>query len=153
VARLAIIYVQLAKVQMADSPDSSSHDPGGAERRAYSRHELMASVHVRHAAVDHVLELGNISRSGALVLLGSLPTPMWMTLGRQVELLIFALVDDNELLPSEYRDPCVAHGKIVRIHGGHKGFGVHFDEDSETKASIARLMQRIAVQPVNVPRP
>ena len=68
---------------------------------------MMASVHVRHAAVDYLLELGNISRSGALVLLGSLPQPLWMTLGRKVELSLVALLDENEMAPSSYRDPLV----------------------------------------------
>ena len=134
--------------------DTPSRRSRGAERRRFQRHEMMASVHVRHAAVDYLLELGNISRSGALVLLGSLPQPLWMTLGRKVELSLVALLDENETAPSSYRDPLVLRGAIVRMHAGNKGFGMHFDmSDEETARSAERVAELISLAPATVPRP
>lgn len=139
---------------MTTPPDTPSRDSRGAERRRFQRHEMMASVHVRHAAVDYLLELGNVSRSGALVLLGSLPRPLWMTLGRKVELSLVALLDENDAAPSSYRDPLVLRGAIVRMHAGNKGFGMHFDlSDEETARSANRVADLIAIRPAAVPRP
>lgn len=140
---------------MTTPPDPPSREARGAERRRFQRHEMMASVHVRHAAVDYLLELGNVSRSGALLLLGSLPKPVWMTLGRKVELSLVALLDDGEEGPSSYRDPLVLRGSIVRMHAGNKGFGMHFDmSDEQTARSAKRLAELIALRPaVAVPRP
>ncbi len=107
----------------------------------------MAQVHVRRSEVDFVLDLGNISCSGVLVLLGSLESPVWMEIGRQVELGIFGI---------EGVDNLTVRGAIARIHRGGDGvgFAVHFDRnDDETQQAVQRLIELAIVSDVHVPRP
>ncbi len=47
----------------------------GVERRRHERYELMAQVRVQRGGTDYVLDLGNLSLSGALLSLGSLRKP------------------------------------------------------------------------------
>ncbi len=107
----------------------------------------MAQVHVRRSEVDFVLDLGNISRSGVLVLLGSLEPPVWMELDRHVELGIMGI---------EGYDDLTVRGKIARIHRGGDGvgFAVHFDrQDDETRRAVQCMVELAIVSDVQVPRP
>ena len=129
----------------AAATSAAGKDLRGAERRHFSRFDLMATVHVRHAAVDHLLELANFSRSGALILLGNLRSPIWMTVGRRLELGV--------LLPGRGYGVTL-RGTIARIHGDQVGFGLHFDAtDPETVRGVKRLIDFTCIAPATVPRP
>ena len=62
--------------------------PSPPDRRRHPRYDLFAQVYVKQAKTDYVLELRNISRSGVLVLLGTLPKPAWIDIDRRIELSI-----------------------------------------------------------------
>jgi hypothetical protein len=109
--------------------------PPSSERRSHLRYALLAQVHVKHASVDYVLALGNLSVSGALLGFGSLPKPTWVRLGRMVELAI--------VNPETYDSVCV-DGRIVRVHedaDGH-GFAVEFSQPNDlAREGLAGLIQ------------
>ena len=58
---------------------------GSSDRRRHVRYDLIAQVHVRQAKSDYVLELRNISQSGAMAVLGTLARPSWIDVDRVVE--------------------------------------------------------------------
>ncbi len=108
-------------------------DPG-ANRRADPRFEVMAQVRVKRGKVDYIMDLTNISRSGALVNMGSLKTPAWVQHGRVVEIAIIHPVD---------LDTLQVKGEIVRIQKNKDGtlFAVRFVElTAEENQNINRLL-------------
>jgi c-di-GMP-binding flagellar brake protein YcgR len=92
---------------------------GSPDRRRHARYELIAQVHVRQAKSDYVLELRNISHSGALVVLGSLARPTWIDVDRMVEL---AIVNPVTL------DSVDVRARVVRVQRESEGliFAVEF---------------------------
>jgi len=104
------------------------------ERRRHERYEILAQVRVQRGAVDYVLELGNLSVSGALVSLGSLRKPTWVQLGRIAE---FAIINPETL------DPVTVPGRIVRVAQDEAGwsFAVEFVEpDAAAQKEILKLV-------------
>ena len=99
------------------------------ERRREARYQLLAEVRVSGAEPTPVLELGNLSRSGALVRFGDLPKPAWVRLGHTVEMDI---INPNSL------DTLEVTGEIVRVQedaDGH-GFAVVFKGCDEAQIEI-----------------
>jgi len=97
------------------SPDSSQ-DP---DRRRHERYDLIAQVHVKNAREDFVLELGNISTSGALLLLGSLGRPSWIDVDRLVDLsIVHPVTQDTALL----------HGRVMRLQRDEHGLSFYSDK-------------------------
>jgi hypothetical protein len=135
-----------------DGPDGSAPppEPRGSERRRHTRYELMAQVRVRRGSVDYVLELVNISRSGALVSLGSLQEPRWLSIGRTVELSI---------IHPEALDTVDLTGRVVRIEEGARlAFAVEFDPPQPAEAAaldrlLAHALESTRPPPVRPPRP
>ena len=125
-------------------------DPGTdptSERRRHPRYELIAQVHVKQAKTDYVVELRNISRSGALVLLGTLPKPTWIDVDRRLELSI---------VNPETLDPVPVGATVLRIQRDERGlsFAVDFGVLSPpTQAAIERLIQLGRPQPPPLPTP
>ena len=120
----------------------------GAERRRHERYELLAQVHLKFGTEDFVLELGNLSRSGALLCLGSLKTPGWVRLGKTLRL---GIINPQTL------DPVEVTAEIVRIHQdlAGPGFAVEFDELDETAAAGLEQLLWLAAgkaQPPPLPR-
>jgi hypothetical protein len=91
------------------------------DRRIHPRYELLAQVTVRHGSVDHVLEILNLSRGGALVDLAHEPRPRWLELHRPVEVRVF---------DGEGRAVLERTGSIVRVveNVDNRTFAVQFDE-------------------------
>jgi len=120
--------------------------PGGAEdRRRHSRYEILAQVGVSHGAQDYVLELTNISRSGALVHLGTLRKPLWAVVGR--------IIDLNILIPVD-ADAVELRGRIVRLEqtGTRWGLAVEFAPPTAAQQDgIARLIALGRPQPPPLP--
>jgi hypothetical protein len=107
----------------------------GIERRRHPRYELMAQVRVKRGKVDYIMELHNISLTGALVDMGSLAKPPWVELDRVVEIGIIHPVD---------LDTVEVKGRVVRIDAGgeHTRFAVDFElEDDDVRAGIERLVK------------
>jgi hypothetical protein len=91
------------------------------ERRVHPRYDLLAQISVRHGNLDHVLEIVNLSRGGALVDLGGEPRPRWLVLHRDVDVRLF---------DAEGRTVFERRGKIVRIAETleHRTFAVQFED-------------------------
>lgn len=105
----------------------------------------MAQVHVKRAATDYVLELRNISHSGVLVLLGTLPKPPWIDIDRTIELSI---------VNPETLDPVHVSGAVVRIQRDERGlsFAVDFAQlQPATEAAIDALVRLGRPQPPPLP--
>jgi len=98
-----------------------------SERRRHERYELLAQVRVKFGKIDYVLELGNLSRSGALLTFGSLRKPGWVNLGKLV---------DVGIIHPESGETVELSGKIVRVHQDAEGYGfaVEFEEPGEDAA-------------------
>lgn len=113
----------------------------------------MAQVRVKRGRNSLVLDVVNVSESGALVDLGSLDRPNWVRPGRTVEMILFVLDEDAELAPIN------VWADIVRVVDDPTGvqFGVCFqDPDGTVAASILRLAEaaappRPAAQPPPLP--
>lgn len=105
-----------------------------SERRRHPRFEILAQVRVRNAQTDYVLEVKNLSVSGALIELGSLERPGWLKVGRQVELTLFVPEDDAS---------ADLTGDVVRIVEDSRmcAFGVTFVGISATgRAYLERVL-------------
>ena len=107
---------------------------GGIERRVHPRFDLMAQIRVKRGSVTLVLELKNISKSGALIHTGSLKVPTWVRPYRDIEL---------HILHPDDLEPIGVAAKIVRVDKTSNGtlFAVHFDApDQEALVGIDRLI-------------
>ena len=119
----------------------------GVERRRHPRFDLLAQIRVKRGSVTYVLELRNISESGALVHTGTLKTPTWLRPLRDVEL---------NILNPEDLEPVHAKGKVVRVSKVEDGtlFAVQFEEiDDSTRVGITNLMNLGEAQVVPPPLP
>lgn len=112
------------------------------ERRVHPRYDLLAQIRIRHAEVDHVLAILNLSRGGALVDLGTEPRPRWLELHRVVELRVF---------DGEGGTTLSAKGKVVRVAETieHRTFAVQFDELVEER--VVRNVLSAAGRPPPLP--
>jgi hypothetical protein len=116
------------------------------ERRRHERYELLAQVRVKFGKLDYVLELGNLSRSGALLTFGSLKKPGWLSLDKVVEVGI---------IHPESGDTVELSGTIVRVHQdaqGH-GFAVEFSDPEEDAARGLLEVIELAERSVDAPAP
>jgi hypothetical protein len=120
----------------------TSERPAGAERRVHPRYDLLAQIAVRHGSVDHVLEILNLSRGGALVDLARESRPRWLDLGRQVEVRVLGL-DGATVLEAE--------GRVVRIveNLDTRTFAVQFD--ALVDDDVVREVLRAAGRPPPLP--
>ena len=109
--------------------------PPTPDRRSQQRYELLAQVHVKHASVDYVLALRNLSQSGALLCFDSLPKPAWIRMGTVVEIAI--------VNPDTYDSVCV-NGRVVRLQDDaeFRGVAVEFSKlDDVAGVGLAGLIQ------------
>jgi hypothetical protein len=108
--------------------------PSGTERRRHPRHELLAQVRVNRGREDIVMEMVNISLSGALIDMGTVQQPRWVDVGRALEIAITHPVSF---------DLVEVVGKIVRILKDETGtrFAVEFDDlNAEGAAALQSLV-------------
>jgi len=120
-------------------PKSSS-----SERRRHNRVELLAQVHARFAPEDLLLELQNISLSGALLLLGNVKRPPWVDVDRALEL---AITNPRTL------ENVVVFARVVRVQRDEQGlsFAVVFsDMDPVTQRGTEDLIQLGSKRPDGV---
>jgi hypothetical protein len=119
-----------------------------AERRRHARYDLIAQVRVKRGRVDYVLELSNISMSGALIELGSLDVPRWVEIGREIEVRIVHPVD---------LDAIEVPARVVRVESDPGRFAVEFEGvAASVDAGLARLIAaaegRVSAEPPPLPR-
>ncbi|MBX3275897.1 MAG: PilZ domain-containing protein [Sandaracinaceae bacterium] len=114
------------------------------ERRRHARFEVMAQVRVKRGRNAYVLDVLNVSESGALVDLGSLERPFWLARGRLVEMILFLPLDDVALAP------ITAWAEIVRVDAAPSSirFAVTFRDPSGAIAPAIRHLVEVAT-----PRP
>jgi c-di-GMP-binding flagellar brake protein YcgR len=121
-------------------------EASGIDRRQYPRFDLMAQIRVKRGSVTYVLELLNISNSGALIHTGTLKVPTWVRAHREIELHI---IHPDDLEPVEVA------AKIVRVNETDQGtlFAVHFiAPDKRARSGIARLLKLCEPSPPPLPR-
>lgn len=99
--------------------------PEGTDRRRHVRIDVMAQVHIKRGQTSLVLEVLNVSESGAFVDLGGIKRPAWAAAGKNVDLILF-LVDGDADAPS-----IRTAATIVRVIETAEaiGFAVEFCED------------------------
>jgi hypothetical protein len=125
-----------------------SDSPYG-ERRRHPRYDLLAQVRVKRGAMDTVVELHNVSSSGALLHLGKLRRPAWVEMNRRLEI---GIVHPVEL------DLIELQGRVVRVVEEDTGIAlaVEFvDATPEALRGIERLVStaRESESPASSRRP
>ena len=113
-------------------------EPQGAERRRHARHTLIAQVHVRRGREDIVMELVNVSLSGAFVDMGHIARPRWLELGRELHMAITHPIS-HALVELE--------GKVRRIVEDERGtgFAVEFVAGDDAAQQVLNELVTIAV--------
>jgi hypothetical protein len=130
-ARLGLANDAARRLASASKMDWSRQQ---SERRRDPRFEILAQVRVKSTETDYVLEVKNLSASGALIELGSLERPGWLKIGRRVELTLF--VPDHEASAD-------IAGDVVRIVEDSRmcAFGVQFvNTSSAAKSYLEQLL-------------
>lgn len=123
-------------------------EPQAVERRRHPRFEVMAQVRVKRGRNTYVLEVLDVSESGALVDLGTLARPLWLLVGRRVELHLFPLEPDRELAPIATWARVV---RVVAAPGGYR-FAVEFEPETPgLREGIARLIALSSPRPPPLP--
>lgn len=107
------------------------------ERRRHQRYSIMAHVRVTRGTVNYVLDVTNISLSGAFVSTLGLPPTAAFRAGQSIELNIFL---------SESTENIRVFGRIVRTVERNdppaRGFGVEFtDVDDTARLGISLLVE------------
>jgi hypothetical protein len=121
--------------------------PMSEERRRHQRYDIMAHVRVRRGTVNYILDVTNISSSGAFVSTLGLPRAGQFSAGQSIELNIFlsGVAENIRVL-----------GRIVRMVDREdppaRGFGIEFvDVDEEARLGISLLVE--AARSSDIPRP
>jgi c-di-GMP-binding flagellar brake protein YcgR len=121
--------------------------PSDEERRRHPRFDLLAQVRVKRSQTDLLMELTNISRSGALVDMGTLPTPSWVDVGRVIEV---SIVHPDSL------DNIEVEARVVRISKDESGtlLAVQFDDlEDDTQRKLDSLVEYARATPRPPPLP
>ncbi len=113
------------------------------ERRVHQRHDIMAQVRVVRGRVTHILDVTNISLSGAFISTGTAKRASRFRVGQEIDIDVFA---------AEELDNVRVRGTIARIvcsgSDGPFGFGVRFTGvGDEAGKAIARLVEAAAARP------
>jgi hypothetical protein len=109
--------------------------PEETERRRHPRYDLMAQVRVKQAQIDYVMDLSNISLTGALMHMGKLQRPGWIAVGRTLEIGIIHPIDYQVL---------VVTGAVVRVLEDEEGISLAVDfsaPDAQASQTIAQLVK------------
>lgn len=121
----------------------------GSERRRHARFDVMAQVRVKRGRTSLILEVLNISESGAFLDLDDMERPKWLTIGTTVELIAF--------IPREVEVAISIStwATIVRIVEGPEGMGfaVQFEDVGEDMANaVGLLIEQAAPKPPPLPK-
>lgn len=119
-----------------------------SERRRHPRFEVMAQVRVMRGRNVFVLDVINVSESGALVDLGSLERPYWLATGKRVELVLFAPDGDAGFTPVSI------WAGVVRVIDDQRSikFAVCFeDPQGEVAAAVRQLVEDSPPRPPPLP--
>ncbi len=108
--------------------------PPDVERRCRPRFDVLVQVRVHHDDTDLVLEVKNLSISGALVDLAQIERPGWLLLGARVELTF--------VIPDSVKSVDLV-GQVVRLTEDlrYRHFAVQFqDVAPQEERALARLI-------------
>ncbi|MBI5490602.1 MAG: PilZ domain-containing protein [Deltaproteobacteria bacterium] len=131
----------------------STTQPASGDRRRHPRFEILAQVRFRRMATTHVMDLGNVSVSGAFVRAAD---------EKSLRRVHVAEILELELFTQEELQNVPVRARVVRIVGdgppAEWGFGLEFiDLDETTRAAVVRLVEQAAARsgepPPLPPRP
>jgi len=120
------------------------------ERRRHERYDIAAQIRVKHGRVNYIMDVANISLSGAFVRCDDLSQLPWFRIDQELDLDIFDFEDlDNISLKA----------RIVRLVDeggpGHPGFGVQFvnlsHEAYDKLFGLVAVAARMSAQPPPLP--
>jgi hypothetical protein len=115
------------------------------ERRKHPRYELLAHVRVKRGTVYYILDVENLSLSGAFVSTVGMQKATPFTEGQSIEMNLFLAEEmENVRVPA----------RIARVvddgEDGKRGFGAEFaDLDDAAREGIAHLVE--AARPSDEP--
>ncbi|MBW2526945.1 MAG: PilZ domain-containing protein [Deltaproteobacteria bacterium] len=127
--------------ELTPPPPPQADAPKREDRRRQPRVDLFAQVWVRFAPGDLLVQLQNISLSGALLVLGEVDRPRWVDVDRAVELAI---------TNPESMENVVVLSRIVRVQRDERGisFAVVFTSvDDVARRGLEDLIQLGTPQP------
>ena len=110
------------------------------DRRIFERFDVIAQVRVRHGQVDHIMEVLNVSRGGALIDLGTDARPGWLKLDRRIQIRLLG-PDGDELIDAE--------ADVVRIVESRdaRTFAVQF-EGVQGEAHLKDVLRSVRPPPL-----
>jgi len=117
------------------------------ERRNQPRYDIVAQIRVKRGRVNYLMDVRNISMSGAFISSDKLSEFSWVREGTQMDLHLFDLEDLRSV---------EVQAVIVRVVGpegpGREGFGVHFEGlDPDQKQSLFELVAYASTQSIHPP--
>lgn len=117
------------------------------ERRAQPRYDIVAQIRVKRGSVNYLMDVRNISMSGAFISSDKLSELSWAREGTQMEIHLFDLED---------RRSVDVEASIVRVVGpgepGKTGFGVRFGKlDEERTRSLFEMVAFASTQSIHPP--
>lgn len=117
------------------------------ERREHDRYELLAQVRVKRGKINYLLEVRNVSASGAFIAIDDLRAMPWFRVDQELDMDIFAV---------EELDNLRIRGRVVRVvePGGSSpaGVGVQFGPmDEATRAILNQLVDHAEATSIHPP--
>lgn len=93
----------------------------GVERRRNERYDILAQIRVKRGRVNYIMDVKNLSLSGAFVSSDSIKQFPWFRIGQELEMDLFGAEDLDNIR---------VEGQIVRVvdsgPSAEQGFGVEF---------------------------
>ena len=117
------------------------------ERRKDPRYDIVAQIRVKRGRVNYLMDVRNISMSGAFISSDNVSEFSWAREGTQME---FNLFDLEDLKSVEVK------ASIVRVIGsgdaGRQGFGVRFEDlDPVQKQRLFEMVAYASTQSIHPP--
>jgi len=117
------------------------------EKRGHPRYDILAQIRVKRGTVVHLMDVSNVSLSGAFVATDSVAAHRWLRVGQELELDLFTTDDLDNVRVT---------GRVVRILGqertGARGFGVEFTRLERGSADkLRRMVEQAAERSIHPP--
>jgi c-di-GMP-binding flagellar brake protein YcgR len=117
------------------------------EKRGHPRYDILAQIRVKRGTVVHLMDVSNISLSGAFVATDSVAAQRWLRVGQELELDLFTTDDLDNVRVT---------GRVVRIldqeRTGARGFGVEFMRlEGGTADRLRRIVALAAERSIHPP--
>lgn len=107
-----------------------------SERREYRRYDVAAQIRLKHSLVNYIMDVSDISLSGAFVATEKLDKMPWFKVGEELEMEIFTTEDLENIK---------VIGMISRVESksgeSGQGFGVQFTSINDfMRAKLTTLL-------------